>query len=126
MGKAVREALNRALGAMLRSREIEQENELGDGSPEGLVVRLAGTPKVRERQAGRRDLLEIPPSELLLVFDRIPGLSTSESTSSEAASRALLEQYGFTRLTEGRRKHLAKILEIYRRRRMESGPGRNM
>ncbi len=112
VGKAVRQAINRALGAMLRSSEIVQEDELGDGSPEGLVVRLAGFPKVRERTAGRRDLMEVPPSELLLALDRIHVSSLISVQDDELESRSLLDHYGFTRLTEVRRRHLAKILKI--------------
>lgn len=104
---------------MLRAREIEQEDELGKGSPEGLIVRLAGTSKVRERPAGRRDLLEIPPSELLLVLDHLRSSSASDLHGEEALSRALLEHYGFTRLTEGRRKRLTRILDVYRQRAKE-------
>ncbi|MCJ7587786.1 MAG: AAA domain-containing protein [Candidatus Aminicenantes bacterium] len=117
VGKAVRQALNRALGTMLRSGEIVQEDELGDGSPEGLVVRLAGAPKVLERPAGRRDLLEIPPPELFLVLDRIRASSTSAVQDDDTLARALLGHYGFTRLTEVRRKHLARILDVHHRQR---------
>lgn len=115
VGKAVRQALNRALGAMLRSGEIAQEDELGDSSPEGLVVRLAGIPKVRERCAGRRDISEIPPSELLLVLDRIRASSASGDQDDETLARLLLDHYAFNRLTEVRRKHLARILNIHYR-----------
>jgi very-short-patch-repair endonuclease len=123
VGKAVRQALNRALGAMLRSGEIVQEDELSDGSPEGLVVRLEGTPKVRERPAGRRDLLEIPPSELFLVLDRVYASSASVVQDDETLARALLDHYGFNRLTEVRRKHLARILNVHRRQSEESKSG---
>jgi very-short-patch-repair endonuclease len=113
VGKAVRQALNRALGAMLRSEEIVQEDELRDGSPEGLVVRLTGTPRVRERPAGQRDLQEIPPSELLMLLGRI-ATSISESPQDlEMSCRTILDHYGFTRLTEARRKYLTKILKMY-------------
>lgn len=119
-GKAVRQALNRALGAMLRSGEIVQEDELGDGSPEGQVVRLAGTPKVRERLAGRRDLLEIPPSELHLVLDRLRPAGVGAEEEDESLLRGLLEHYGLGRLTGVRRKHLIRVLEIRRLRRKGS------
>lgn len=108
-GRVIRQALNRALGAMLRSGELVQEDELGDGSPEGLVVRLADAPKVRERPAGRRDLLEIPPSELLLVLDRLYPLTASLELDDEPLFRALLDHYGFSKLTRIRRKHLARV-----------------
>ena len=123
VGKAVRQALNRALGVMLRSAEIVQEDELGDGSSEGLFVRLAGTPKVSERPAGRRDLLEIPLSELLLVLDRVPTSSVNPIQDDKTLARTLLDHYGFTRLTEVRRKHLDRILRAYCQGQMKSSQG---
>jgi very-short-patch-repair endonuclease len=112
VGKIVRQALNRALGAMLRAGEIEQDDELRDGSPEGQVLRLAGAPKVEVRPAGRRDLLEIPPSELLAVLRRLTPGSGQSRGDGEAQSRALLEHYGFSRLTKPRREHLPKVLRL--------------
>jgi len=118
-GKAVRSLLNRALYSMQRSGEIVVEDELGEGSLESQVLRLAGTPKVRERPAGGRDLLDIPPSELFLVLDRLLGSSDDRLHDEESLFRALLEHYGFSRrLTEFRRRQLAKILERYRARRI--------
>jgi len=112
VGKIVRQALNRALGAMLRAGEIEQEDELRDGSPEGQVLRLAGAPKVEVRPAGRRDLLEIPPSELLAVLGRVPHGRGQSRGDGEALSRVLLEHYGFSRLTKPRREYLPKVLRL--------------
>jgi hypothetical protein len=112
VGKIVRQALNRSLGAMLRAGEIEQEDELRDGSPEGQVLRLAGAPKVIVRPAGSRDLLEIPPSELLAVLRRLPHGSGQSRGDGEAHSRALLEHYGFSRLTKPRREYLPKVLRL--------------
>lgn len=71
IGKAVKSTLDKLLRSMQRTGEIVIEDELGDGSPQSKVIRLAGTPKVRERPAGHRDLLEIPASELFLVLNRI-------------------------------------------------------
>jgi very-short-patch-repair endonuclease len=117
-GKAVRSLLNRALYSMQRAGEIVVEDELGDRSLESQVLRLAGMPRVRERSAGGRDLLEIPPSELFLVLDHLLGSSNDRLQYEEGLFRALLEHYGFSRLTEVRRRHLARILERYRGRRM--------
>jgi very-short-patch-repair endonuclease len=117
-GKTVRSLLNGALYTMQRAGEIVVEDELGDRSLESQVLRLAGAPRVRERPAGGRDLLEIPPSELFLVLDRLLGPSNDPLKDQEACCRALLEHYGFSRLTKVRRRHLAKILEGYRRRRV--------
>lgn len=122
-GKAVRSLLNRALYSMQKAGEIVVEDELGDRSLESQVLRLAAAPRVRERPAGQRDLLEIPPSEVFLVLDRIQTSFTSTVHDDEALARALLEHYGFTRLTELRRKHITKILDVYHRQQRESKSG---
>ncbi len=116
-GKAVKAILNRALYSMQKAGEIVIEDELGDRSPESQVLRLVGTPRVRERPAGQRDLLEIPPSELMLVLDRLLGSSNNRLQDDEAIFRALLEHYGFSRLTETRRRHLMKVLDVCLRHR---------
>ena len=121
-GKAIRSVLNKALWVMQKGSEIVVEDELGDRSLESQVLRLVGTPRIRERPAGRRDLLEIPPSELLLVLDRIEASSTSAVQDDETLARSLLQHYGFTRLTEVRRKHLVRILDVHRRQRQSSNP----
>lgn len=120
VGKAVRQALNRALGTMLRSGEIVQEDELGAGSPDGLVVRRAGTPKVRERPAGQRDLLEIPPSELFLALRRLCPSPPDIVQGDESLARNVLEHSGFSRLTERRRRYFTKVLQAWRSRKETS------
>lgn len=112
VGKVVRQALNRALGAMLRAGEIVQENELRDGSPEGQVLRLSGVPRVKVRPAGRRDLLEIPPSELLAVLRLRHKAGILASGDNEALFRTVLEHYGFTRLTTSRKEYLSRVVQL--------------
>ncbi len=114
VGKIVRQALNRVLGAMLRAGEIVQDDELGDSSPEGQVLRIAGAPAVNLRPAGRRDLLEIPPSELLAVVRRSLHGSGESHDDGEALSRTLLEHYGFSRLTKPRKEYLSRVLRLIR------------
>jgi very-short-patch-repair endonuclease len=121
VGKVVRQALSRALGAMLRAGEIDQEDELRDGSPEGQVVRLAGAGKVRVRPAGSRELLEIPPSELLAVLGRLFPANPGASEDDEALLRGVLEHYGFSRLTRPRRDYLAKVLRLRNAKEKEFG-----
>jgi very-short-patch-repair endonuclease/transcription elongation GreA/GreB family factor len=111
-GKAVRQALSKVLGAMLRAGEIIQEDELGDASSGGLVLRLAGQARVRERAAGKRDLLEIPPSELLTVLGRLFQNNSITEVIDEELHRCLLDHYGFSRLTRPRRDYLTKILKL--------------
>ncbi len=112
-GKNVRQALNRALGAMLRAGEIVAEDELGDRSAEGQVLRIAGAPAVNVRPAGSRDLLEIPPSELIAVLGR-RARGRSAADNDEDLFRIILEEYGFQRLTRQRREYLSKVVKIFR------------
>ena len=121
VGRVVRQALNRALGAMLKAGEIVQEDELRDGSLEAQVLRLAGTPSVHVRPAGRRDLLEIPPSELLAVLRRSIHGGTPSPGDGEALFRMVLERYGFNRLTKPRREYLSKVLRLLQEQEQHSG-----
>lgn len=98
---------------MQKAGEIVVEDELGDRSPEGVVVRLSGTPKVRERPAGQRDLLEIPPSELLMLLDRVGTGISGRPQDFDSFCRTVLDHYGFKRLTVARRKYLDKLWRIY-------------
>ena len=116
VSKGIKHQLNRILADMQKVGEIVLEDEIGDRSLESQVLRLAGAPRVRERPAGQRDLLEIPPSELFLVLDRIAGKPAHSSHEDETLMRRLLQHYGFKRLTRTRRKHLDKILKAYRQR----------
>lgn len=111
VGRLVRQALNSALAAMLRAGEIVQEDELGEGSPESQVLRMAGSPAVKVRPAGRRDLLEIPPSELISV---LRNLRLSPEASDEECFRALLDHYGYKRLTPQRKQYLSKVVRLFR------------
>jgi very-short-patch-repair endonuclease len=112
-GKTVRSSLNRSLYSMQKAGEIVVEDELGDRSLESQVIRLAGAPRVRERSVGQRDLLEIPPSELFMILDRIVA-SSPRSEDDESLMRRLLDHYGFSRLTQNRQRHLHKVLHAYR------------
>lgn len=121
VGKIVRQALNRSLGAMLRAGEIVQVDELGDGSPDNQILRIAGAPAVNVRPAGKRDLLEIPPSELLAVLRRLSQDGHQLQSDGEALSRALLEYYGFSRLTKARREYLERVLRLWHQQEQRSG-----
>lgn len=121
VGKIVRQALNRCLASMLRAGEIVQVDELGDGSPDTQILRIAGAPAVNVRPAGNRDLLEIPPSELLAVPRRFSQHCHQLQIDGDAASRALLEHYGFSRLTKPRREYLDRVLQLWRQQEQRSG-----
>jgi very-short-patch-repair endonuclease len=114
VGKTVRQNLNRALGAMLKASEISQKDELGDGSPEGLILRLTGDTKVQVRPRGKRDLLEIPPSELLAIMRHTSRESRQSPDDDERLFRMLLDHYGFSHLTGKRRSYLSKVVQLLR------------
>jgi len=112
-GKVVKNLLAKALYSMQKAGEIVIEDELGDHSLESQVMRLVGTPKVRLRNAAQRDLMEIPPSELFLVFDSIINSQSDLLYDNDSLFRAILNYYGFSRLTDVRKKHLEKIRKFY-------------
>lgn len=121
-GKTVKGLLNRALYSMQKAGEIVVEDELGDRSLESQVIRRAGTPGVRERPAGRRGLLEIPPSELMSVLDQVQASIGEAKGDDEALARLLLNHYGFRRLTAKRRAYVQKIISHWRRQRGAKRP----
>lgn len=108
----VRQRINRAIQALIRTGEVILEDELQDRSFEGQVLRLVGTPPVVVRPRGNRDLREIPPSELIEVLRKLYPAGRLGSHDSEALCRALLEHYGFSRLTSPRRAYLSKVLTL--------------
>lgn len=114
VGNTMRTALNRHIAALLRSGEFEQVDEFGDGSSAGVVLRTAGTPTVRERPAGKRNLTEIPPSELITVIQRIQAISTKRMDEEEIC-RQVLFHFKFYNLTQVRKKHLKLVLATMRR-----------
>lgn len=114
VGNTMRTALNRHIAALLRSGEFEQVDELGDGSNEGVVLRTAGSPLVRERPAGKRNLTEIPPSELIKVIQQILA-SSGKRIDDEEVYRQVLFHFKFYNLTQVRKKHLKLVLATMRR-----------
>ena len=67
---------------------------------------------VRVRPVGRRDLLDIPPSELLAVLRRSPQGGTQPRGDDEDLARSLLDYYGLSRLTKPRKEYLSKVLRL--------------
>lgn len=116
LGKEIQRSLNRAIGTLISSGAIVLSNELRPGDADGQVVRVAGSPPVRSRVAGRRSLEEIPPSELLAWLDERPP-TTGElfPTDRDACSRYLLERAGGQVMTLSKRKHLEKVFSHWQR-----------
>jgi very-short-patch-repair endonuclease len=109
--------LDAALRKLLKAGDIEQEEELKPGKAGGSVIRMAGTPKVRLRPAGRRKFEEIPPSEIFLVLDRLQIHPVDGGPDDEELFfRKILDHFGFRQLTRTRRKHLQNILNRFRQK----------
>jgi len=114
VGTTMRTAINKSIAALLRSGEFEQVDEFADGSNEGIVLRLAGSPNVKERPAGKRNLTEIPPSEQIKVIQRILA-SAGRRMDDEELCRQVLFHFKFYNLTQVRKKHLRLVLATMRR-----------
>lgn len=114
VSKSVRQTLNRILWSMVKSGEVISEDEIGDRSLESQVLRLPSSPRVLQRPAGKRDLLDIPASELCMHIERLNLRFDKPGLDHELAMRRILEFYGFTRLTSVRRKYLYKVIELHR------------
>ena len=73
MGRELRRMMDRALAQLVRRQLVVCEDELGTGDLLDSVVRIAGTPPVRLRRRGPRNLDEIPPAvSSRLAFGRHP------------------------------------------------------
>jgi very-short-patch-repair endonuclease len=114
VSKSVRQTLNRVLWSMVKSGEILSEDELGDRSLESQVLRLPHAPRVLQRPAGKRDLLDIPASELCMHIERLNLTFENRGLDDQLAMRRILEFYGFTRLTSVRKKYLSKVIDLHR------------
>ena len=109
-GKEIQRVLNRAVGVLLTSAEIVLENELGVGTQEGQVLRVANTPRVRPRAIGQRSLEEIPPSELMSWIDeRRSSFGDQFSPDADDCTRYLLQRCSCQTMTLSRRKYLTKV-----------------
>jgi len=110
LGKEIQRVLNRSVGVLLASGEIVLENELGGGTQEGQVLRVANTPRVRPRAVGQRSLEEIPPSELMSwLDDRRSSYGDQFSPDADDCTRYLLQRCGCHTMTLPRRKYLQKV-----------------
>jgi very-short-patch-repair endonuclease len=114
VSKSVRQTLNRILWSMVKAGEILSEDELGDRSLESQVLRLPNSPRVLQRPAGKRDLLDIPASELCMHIERLNLRFENRGPDDALAMRRILEFYGFTRLTSVRKKYLSKVIDLHR------------
>ena len=124
LGRTIRQSLDSVLAGMLRAGLLEQESELGPRTPQCLILRLPGQPRVRSRPGGNRALEEIPPSEIeLVMLQEHPGPSIPRGDDVEAVFRRVFDHYGMKRLTNQRRAFLQSVLEYVYPPAMGAPPG---
>ena len=114
LGKNIRSALNSAITSAIRRNLAIQSDPLGSGGLLYTTLRLPHQPAVAVRVRGPRESLQhIPPEELRKVL-----LDVSHRTrSTEERYRAVLECYGFKRLTQNTWDYLHRCEQI-----VDSGP----
>ncbi|NLU43151.1 MAG: DUF559 domain-containing protein [Firmicutes bacterium] len=110
MGRELRRMMDRALAQLVRRQLVVCEDELGTGDLLDSVVRAAGTPPVRLRRRGPRNLDEIPPSEVQLAARRLADIH-GFSPGSDEHLRAILGCFDLVRLTTQAGARLLDILE---------------
>lgn len=102
VGKELRRIYNRAMYSAIRSGKLVQSNDWGTSGQQDKIVRAPGVPAVVVRERGDRELDEIPPTEMAVVFRTIAeanGLKLVED-NKEVIFRLTLEFYGVKRLTK--------------------------
>jgi very-short-patch-repair endonuclease len=116
-GKAVKAKLNQAIATLLRTGVIARESEV-DGLPdESRVLRLTDTPRWRVRPAGKRDILEIPPLELMAVLDeRRFRHDEPNAVSDRDFATVLLQHYEGQRMTRARETYLSAVVHAWKMR----------
>ncbi len=110
LGGQLKKIMNRAMQHATRAGKIEREDEWGKGGVIYLIVRAQGSPKIKPRKKGPRDLEEIPASELLTVARLVK--KTSSEMGDEAHIRDILECYGLKRLTSPVQKLFDDLFEL--------------
>jgi very-short-patch-repair endonuclease len=115
-GKGVKAQLNVALGSLLKTGFVVREIEMAGLDDESRVLRLANTPKSRVRPAGHRDILEIPPLELMAVLDeeQLRGENAASVTEREWAY-TLLHRYEGRNMTHVRQTYLFAVVRAWQR-----------
>ncbi|EYB67853.1 hypothetical protein DEIPH_ctg032orf0104 [Deinococcus phoenicis] len=117
-GKAVQSQLNKAVTKGLRAGIFEQTDEWGTPGQVEKVVRLAGTPAVRLRERGPRDLTDVPPLELAALMHDMLRLEPmlDMDGNPEPLLRRVLVAHGGKQLTLKRRHVLERAYHLLQAR----------
>jgi hypothetical protein len=113
----VKAKLNVAIGALIKAGVVVRETEMESLGNDSRVLRLANTPKYRVRSAGHRDILEIPPLELMAVLDEESLRSTdTDSYSERELAYTLLRRYDGRNMTHVRQTYLFSVVREWKQR----------
>jgi very-short-patch-repair endonuclease len=116
-GRGVKAKLNVAIGALIKAGVVVRETEMESLGNDSRVLRLANTPKYRVRSAGHRDILEIPPLELMAVLDEESLRSTdTDSYSERELAYTLLRRYDGRNMTHVRQTYLFSVVREWKQR----------
>lgn len=111
VGRQIRRFLNRAIAKGVRKGQIEQRNEYGSSDQMNKIVFAAGEEAIVLRTLGRRQLGEVPPSEIGELIRK--KLDASDSLSDEDLFRLVLEFYGAKNMTVQILKRLKWIKQTF-------------
>jgi superfamily I DNA and/or RNA helicase len=112
LGDYLKNALLRALQKAITKGLLVESNELEVRDKLARVVRLPNTPRVILRTRGDRALEEIPPSEITAVINLFHKQNIVSLDEKEMLFRAVLDHYGFGRMTQKARQILKSTLQM--------------
>lgn len=121
-GKGVKAKLNAAIGALIKAGVVVRDTEMASLGKESQVLRLANSPRWRIRPAGHRDILEIPPLELMAVLDEeMLRAEDADSQSDREWAYTLLHRYEGKNMTHVRQTYLFAVVREWSRNRGSAG-----
>lgn len=114
-GKGVKAKINAAIGSLIKSGVVVRETEMASLGNDERVLRLANTPRWRVRPAGHRDILEIPPLELMAVLDEERLRSEdADSITERDLAYTLLYRYDGKNMTHVRQTYLFSVVRAWK------------
>lgn len=105
--KTVAGELNKAISQAVRNGQLIEDDPLGESGVKPRTYRVPGQPEVCPRRLGPRSLDEVPPAELVALFDHV--VARDGDLGEEALQRAVLELLGLKRLTDNVKSRLAAV-----------------
>jgi hypothetical protein len=113
----VKSKLNQAIAALLRAGVITRETEIDRLPDESRVLRLTDAPRWRGRPSGKRDILEIPPLEMMAALDeRRQSHDSPDTVTDRDWATMLLELYEGQRMTRARESYLFAVVNSWKQR----------